>query len=88
MGYDVVVAEEERELISLCFDFREELNLILFDSGRLEINKRLQEGLEYVLKYACIPHVGLVEWNMNDWIERYSRRSRERTRVKQADEAK
>lgn len=71
-GHDVVVAEEERELISFCFDFREELNMILFDSGRLAVNKCLQEGLEYALKYAGISHVALVEWNLNDWKRRAS----------------
>ena len=66
-GYDVVVAEEERELISLCFDFNDELNVILFDSARLAINKGLQEGLEYALKYAGISHVALIEWNLYEW---------------------
>ncbi|HEX5038400.1 MAG TPA: hypothetical protein VFX30_14685, partial [bacterium] len=87
-GFDVVVAEDERELISLCFDFQDELNVILFDSARLGINKCLQDGLEYSLKYAGISHVALVEWNMNDWIKRHPRHSRETGNVRELNEAK
>lgn len=68
IGYDVLVAEEERELIRLCFDFRDHINVIAFDSERLSLNRRLQEGLEYALKYAGISHVALVEWNLSNCI--------------------
>lgn len=68
-GHDVIVAEDERELIRLCFDFRDELNVILFDSARLGINRNLQEGLEYALTFAGISHVALIEWNLNEWLE-------------------
>lgn len=39
------------------------------------INKGLQEGLEYALKYAGISHVALVEWNLNEWRDRQERKA-------------
>ncbi len=67
LRFDVLIAEEKRELIRLCFDYRDEISVILFDPTRIEAERGLIEGIEYALRHTDISGTNLLKWNLYDW---------------------
>lgn len=68
-GYDVVIAEDYWEVTSLCFDFKDDINVILFDSSRIETNPELLDALQFSQRYGGTAGVPWVEWSLPFWTE-------------------
>ncbi len=65
-GSDVLIAEDSRELISLCFEFANKIGTIMFDPGRLDLEPTLLEGLEYVAAHRDLSRVRMIEWKYDN----------------------
>ena len=68
-GYDVVTAEDDREIIRLGFDFKDEISAVLFDSSRIEKKPELLEALRFSERYGGTAGTPWIEWSLPFWPE-------------------
>ncbi len=69
IGFRVLIADEQHELARLYSEFRDEINIIAFDSSRIDMDKKLTTCMRYVLRCASLSTAQCLEWNLYDWKE-------------------
>ncbi len=69
IGFRTLVASEKHELIRLYREFRDEINIIAFDSSRIEVDQTLSKTMCQVLRIAVFSAAQCLEWNLYDWKE-------------------
>ncbi len=69
IGFRVLIADEQHELARLYSEFRDEINIIAFDSSRIDMDKKLTTCMRHVLRCASFSTAQCLEWNLYDWKE-------------------
>lgn len=69
IGFRVLIADEQYELARIYSEFRDEINIIAFDSSRIGVDTKLTTCMRHVLRCASFSAAQCLEWNLYDWKE-------------------